>query len=136
MGRNSSRKPVEKMVIVVIIVLVLIVVQADHNPLPPSLPPSLISLCFSSLKPCEDGKHVNRKRCDERCKKSSCRSINVESVYRRCVGLCKALCLKGESHHRYHCRNFSIFSYKYINILIYAYQCGYDIYNFLFSIFI
>ena len=61
MGRNSIRKPVEKMMIVVIIiVLVLIVVQADHNPPPFSI---ISPNCFFSLKPCEDVKHVNRKRC-------------------------------------------------------------------------
>jgi hypothetical protein len=102
MGRNGSRKPVLEKILVLVIILVLIVVQDDNPP-----PPSIISPCFSSLKPCEDhGSHRNIKRCNERCKRT-CAGFRTEHIYRGCVGGCKAQCLKGGLRSQYS-MNFSI----------------------------
>ena len=90
MGRNGTRKAVEVMIVVIMVLVLINVVQVDH----PS-PSSIISPnCFSSPKPCEDGKHVNRKRCTEMCKKA-CAEFRIQYGYRACVGDCKKLCLKG-----------------------------------------
>lgn len=77
MGRNGSRKPVLEKIIVLVIILVLIVGQADNPP-----PPSIISPCFPSLKPCEDHANPrNIKRCNERCKRT-CARFTTEHICR------------------------------------------------------